>query len=753
MGSRQQREHGIADVGHELPAPVKLAVAQRFGDVEPEAFACADVDPAGRFGASWALLVGGELAIVADGGRHPSAVRVTPLAGDVELEIVEGSGSSRFRIVRGGRLVEELRFSCRQARRFSRLLHRSRRRAGDEPERPVHEAAATDDEDKLCAKCGRLIPDWAESCPRCLHRRRVLWRLVAYVCPYRSTVFVGLGSAALVTGLQLVPPKLTQCLINDVLTPGPDQWPRSHLWWLIGVLAVVIVSRVFLQYLRLNRLARLGELVAHDLRVTAFAHLQKLSLAYYSKKPTGQLINRLTHDTDRLWDFIAFGMVDVLISALMVVGIAVILFLEEPVLAALTMAPIPVGIVLTYFHTLSMRRVLTRLWIKWGRMTSVLSDVIPGIRVVKAFTQESRERDRFFRCSHAVQVDAVDLHREWTAFWPKITLLLNVGTIIIWSYAAPRILDGKFDLGTFVMFLGYVWMFYGPIEELGMMNRVFQRAATSAHRIFEILDTSPTIYTKSSAVPHPRLAGAITFEHVSFAYDGVKRVLQDVSFHVEPGEMIGLAGPSGGGKTTLVNLICRFYDPAEGRILIDGTDVRDLDLQELRRQIGVVLQEPYLFCGTVAQNIAYASPDATPEQIITAARAANAHDFIVGFPGGYDTRVGERGQTVSGGERQRLSIARAVLTNPRVLILDEATSSVDSKTEMKIQQAINRLVAGRTTFAIAHRLSTLRQASRLFILDKGRLVEQGTHEQLVAAAGVYAKLHKTQSELHAMFAV
>jgi len=303
------------------------------------------------------------------------------------------------------------------------------------------------------------------------------------------------------------------------------------------------------------------------------------------------------------------------------------------------------------------------------------------------------------------------------------------------------------------MFLGYVAMFYGPTEHLGMMNRMFQRATTSAHRVFSVLDTPPTIYTPHKTVPCGEFKGAVEFDRVSFSYDGIKRVLQNISFRVEPGEVIGLAGPSGGGKTTLINLICRFYDPVEGRVLVDGVDVRRRDLHELRRNIGVVLQEPYLFRGTVTENIAYGNPGASPGEIIEAAKAANAHDFIVGFPDGYDTMLGERGQTVSGGERQRLSIARAILCNPKLLILDEATSSVDSKTEMKIQEAIDRLVKGRTTIAIAHRLSTLRKAHRLMILDKGKLVEQGTHEELMAADGLYAGLHRTQSELHSLFAV
>jgi ATP-binding cassette subfamily B protein len=286
------------------------------------------------------------------------------------------------------------------------------------------------------------------------------------------------------------------------------------------------------------------------------------------------------------------------------------------------------------------------------------------------------------------------------------------------------------------------------------MDRMFNRAATSAQRIFEILDTEPGIYSKSGAARAHEITGRIELKDVSFSYDGVRRVLKNVSLTVEPGEMIGLAGPSGGGKTTMVNLICRFYDVLEGQILIDGVDVRDYDVEELRRNIGVVLQEPFLFHGTVAENIAYGNPDATLDEIIESARAANAHDFIVGFPDGYDTLVGERGQTLSGGERQRISIARAILNNPKILILDEATSSVDTETEKLIQQALDRLVANRTTIAIAHRLSTLRKADRLVILEKGEIVEQGPHDELAAKEdGLYAKLLHMQTEMQSVVAL
>ncbi len=308
--------------------------------------------------------------------------------------------------------------------------------------------------------------------------------------------------------------------------------------------------------------------------------------------------------------------------------------------------------------------------------------------------------------------------------------------------------------GTLLAYVSYMWMFYQPIHMIAHMDRMFNRAATSVQRIFEILDTEPSIFSKSGAMPAKTLQGQIELRDVSFSYDGVRKVLKNVSLKIVPGEMVGLAGPSGGGKTTMVNLICRFYDVLEGQILIDSVDVRDYDIEELRRRIGVVLQEPFLFYGTVGANVAYGKPTATMEEIIAAAKAANAHDFIVGFPDGYDTMVGERGQTLSGGERQRISIARAILNNPIILILDEATSSVDTETEKLIQEALDRLIANRTTIAIAHRLSTLRKADRLIILDKGEIVEQGSHEELSAKeGGIYAKLLRMQTEMQSIIAI
>src|SRR3989442_313753 len=516
--------------------------------------------------------------------------------------------------------------------------------------------------------------------------------------------------------------------------PHGARRPGAIAWLAVAAMALVYVVRQAAAVVRLRLMSVLGEWVARDLRAELYEHLQRLSLAFFSRKRTGSLITRVSADTDRLWEFLAFGVVDVSLSLVMLAGLGAVLVSLDWRLGLVMTLPVPLFCWAIYRHGEVLNRVFLRVWRKWSRLTDVLSDTMPGIRVVKAFNQEAREVARFVGHNDDVTDEINRLHALWTTFWPLLMLAVHATTIGVWVLAVPRLLGGGAALsaGTFVSFLLYTTMFVGPIEVIGQMARTMQRATTSAHRVFEVLDTEPDVTDAPQPVRLEPVRGRVTFEHVSFAYDGVRQVLRGVSFEVAPGELIGLVGPSGGGKTTIVNLIARFYDVTGGAIRIDGVDVRRLETGHYRRQIGMVLQDPYLFHGTVLENIRYGLPAASLEQAVAAARAANAHDFICKLQHGYDTVVGERGHTLSGGERQRVSIARAILHDPRILILDEATSSVDTETERQIQEALERLIAGRTVFAIAHRLSTLRKASRLLVIADGRLVESGTHAELLA---------------------
>ena len=359
----------------------------------------------------------------------------------------------------------------------------------------------------------------------------------------------------------------------------------------------------------------------------------------------------------------------------------------------------------------------------------------------------STKSDAFKNRPQLVFEGEMNAAKLWTLYQPIMTFMTYIGTVLIWFVGGRQILNGDLTLGEIMLFMTYMTRFLQPVRTLAQMNRRFLRAATSAERVFEVLDTPPSVASRKDAVDLPNIRGQVEFRDVFFSYDGEKNAINGISFTTKPGEMIGLVGHSGAGKSTLINLVTRFYDPNEGEILVDGHDCRDIELKSLRGQIGVVLQDPFLFEGSVADNIGYGKPDATRQEIIAAAKAANAHDFIVKFPDSYDTTVGERGVRVSGGERQRISIARAILKNPRILILDEATSSVDTETESRIQEALGRLIQGRTVFAIAHRLSTLKHSNRLVVLKEGQVDEIGTHEELIAKGGTYANLCEKQMEL------
>jgi ATP-binding cassette subfamily B protein len=382
-------------------------------------------------------------------------------------------------------------------------------------------------------------------------------------------------------------------------------------------------------------------------------------------------------------------------------------------------------------------------------MVNVLADTIPGIRVVKAFAQEKREIERFKRRNQHVFDANNRVNILWSFFGPTVTLLTDCATFVIWGYAAWQVFhQSAIDVAVLIGFIGYMGRLYTRLESMSRFVASTQRAAAATHRVFEILDRRASVADPVKPVHPGRLHGKIELNNISFKY-GNRTVIRDVSLTIEPGEMIGLVGPSGSGKSTLVNLICRFYDVAAGAIAVDGYDIRSFPVEEYRGNIGIVLQEPFLFYGTIAENIAYGRPEASRAEVVAAARAARAHEFILNLPDGYDSVVGERGQSLSGGERQRISIARALLTDPRILILDEATSSVDNETEREIQEALQNLIEGRTTIAIAHRISTLRKANRLVVLEAGEITAVGSHEDLVQTSATYARLQSVQRELEA----
>jgi ATP-binding cassette subfamily B protein len=572
-----------------------------------------------------------------------------------------------------------------------------------------------------------------------------LFKLWRFARPYQGQLLLGFVLTLASTAATLVPPYLTMPLMDDVLIPyqnGKSIDPMVVSWYLIGLLASALVAWG-LGWIKTYILALVSERIGADLRTTTYQHLLKLSLEYFGGRRTGDLIARIGSETDRINVFLSLHLLDFATDVLMIMMTAIILFSINPTLALVTLLPLPFIGWLIHVVRERLRTGFEKIDRVWSEVTNVLADTIPGIRVVKAFAQEDREAQRFNDANkHNLAVND-RLNRVWSVFSPTVTLMTEIGLLVVWGFGIWLVSKDQITVGVLTAFLAYIGRFYTRLDSMSRIVSSTQKAASGAKRIFEILDHVSSVPEPLNPAALPKVEGRITLTDASFRY-GNRAVIKQLNLDIKPGEMIGLVGHSGSGKSTLVNLMCRFYDLSEGAIALDGVDIKQLRVADYRSQIGLVLQEPFLFFGTIADNIAYGMPDATRQQIVAAARAAHAHEFILRMPQGYDSLVGERGQGLSGGERQRISIARALLINPRILILDEATSAVDTETEKEIQNALDNLVRGRTTIAIAHRLSTLRKADRLVVMDKGLIVEEGTHDVLIESKGAYWRLYEAQ---------
>jgi ATP-binding cassette subfamily B protein/subfamily B ATP-binding cassette protein MsbA len=569
----------------------------------------------------------------------------------------------------------------------------------------------------------------------------VVRRVAVYLRPYWGLALATISCAVLSLGFGLMYPKLTRVIIDDVVTQGRGDLLTPAA---LGLLAAFFLREAF-NSLRIRVNNRLEQNVIYDMRREVFARLQRLPVGWFDQRASGDLMTRVIEDVNNVERLLIDGIEQGTVALLSITGALVFMTLSSPTLAAVTLIPAPFLLGGAIWYTRTAHRRYRRQREAASAMNALLMDNLQGIRQIKAFGRQEYEDARFARRADDLREGTLTVMRAWAWYGPAMHFIGSLGIGLVLWVGGAQVLAGRLEVGELVAFMLYAGMFfYEPIGRLHGLNQMLQSARAAAARVFDILDSEPERPDRTGRLPEP-VRGEVRYEHVGFQYRDDRVILRDINLHARPGSMIALVGPTGAGKSTLVNLLPAFYEPTAGRILVDGHDIANVRLDDLRRRISVVSQEPFLFNGTLRENILYGRLEATEEELIAAARAANCHDFITALPDGYDSHVGERGVKLSVGEKQRVSIARALLKNAPLLILDEATASVDTATERLIQEALQRLMAGRTSFVIAHRLSTIVRADEILVLRRGEIVERGSHEELLAQGGLYSRLARIQN--------
>ena len=729
-----------------MPRPI-LAYMEERG-MTPEISIRSDLSKSGVFEDRWLVGTQKELLTLEPDGAEVSTYSYEQLS-ELKIENMVSSGI----LIGVGTGADELvcRFSNTRAKEFGHFVKVVNKLIGDEKledaDREVEDFAP------VCPTCGLRYPDAKRKvCPKCLDKRSLFIRLLGYLPRYKYAIIIILLCIVASSILRLFAPFLGGRILFDEVLHADGKYHGHIVEVVLLMLGSSLLSILFdIMYGRVN--AKLTAKVFYDLKTDIYTNMQRLSYGFFTKKQTGGLMTRINWDALQHQYLFIDGVPFFLANSFNVLGILIVMFALNWKLGLMVLAPTPIIILVS-------RKLLSKIWSLLSRrfrrrrfLNSLVNDALTGVRVVKAFGKEAEEIQRFRPANFGVFSANMRFIRFENTVFPFLFFVMRLGGLIVWAFGGWAVVQGTVSFGLLMSFVGYIALIYQPLQFMTMIADWGSNAMNAAQRIFEIIDSVSDVRERENPVHLPNIRGKIDVRNVTFSYEPNKPVLHNVTFSISAGEMVGLVGHTGAGKSTITNLITRLYDVEEGEIAIDGVNVKDLSVSELRSQIGIVLQDTFLFNGTIAENISYAKPKSSRTEVVEAAKTANAHDFIIKLPDGYDTLLGKKGKDLSGGEKQRIAIARAILLSPRILVFDEATSSVDTQTEQKIQEAIGKMVEGRTTIAIAHRLSTLRRANRLVVLNEGKIEEMGTHDELIKKRGKYYEMVKKEREALRVIAV